>query len=41
MSGVYYIEVSKDEDGQRLDRFLQKHLKDVPFGLLQKLMRKG
>lgn len=41
MSGVYYIEVSEDEDGQRLDRFLQKHLKGTPFGLLQKLMRKG
>lgn len=41
MSGVYYLEVSKDEDGQRLDRFLQKHLKGVPFSLLQKLMRKG
>ncbi len=41
MSGVYYLEVSEDEDGQRLDRFLQKHLKGVPFGLLQKLMRKG
>lgn len=41
MSGVHYLEVSKDEDGQRLDRFLQKHLKGVPFGLLQKLMRKG
>ncbi|MEM8833837.1 MAG: RluA family pseudouridine synthase [Pseudomonadota bacterium] len=41
MSGVYYIEVSDDENGQRLDRFLQKHLKGVPFGLLQKLMRKG
>lgn len=41
MSGVYYIEVSEDEDGQRLDRFLQKHLKGIPFGLLQKLMRKG
>lgn len=41
MSGVHYLEVSEDEDGQRLDRFLQKHLKGVPFGLLQKLMRKG
>jgi len=41
MSGVHYLEVSDDEDGQRLDRFLQKHLKGVPFGLLQKLMRKG
>lgn len=41
MSKVRYIEVSDDEDGQRLDRFLQKHLKGTPFGLLQKLMRKG
>lgn len=41
MSGVYHIEVSEDEDGQRLDRFLQKHLKGTPFGLLQKLMRSG
>ena len=41
MSSVYYIEVTEDEDGQRLDRFLQKHLKGTPFSLLQKLMRKG
>lgn len=41
MSKVRYIEVTEDENGQRLDRFLQKHLKGVPFGLLQKLMRKG
>ncbi len=41
MSGVYHIEVSEDEDGQRLDRFLQKHLRGTPFGLLQKLMRSG
>ena len=41
MSGVHYLKVSEDEDGQRLDRFLQKHLKGTPFGLLQKLMRKG
>lgn len=41
MSGVRHIEVSEDEDGQRLDRFLQKHLKGTPFGLLQKLMRSG
>ena len=41
MSGVYHIIVTEDEDNQRLDRFLQKHLKGTPFGLLQKLMRKG
>ncbi len=41
MSGVRHIEVSEDEDGQRLDRFLQKHLKGTPIGLLQKLMRSG
>lgn len=41
MSGVRHITVSEDEDGQRLDRFLQKHLRGTPFGLLQKLMRSG
>ena len=41
MSGVYHLIVTEDEDGQRLDRFLQKHLRGTPFGLLQKLMRKG
>jgi 23S rRNA pseudouridine955/2504/2580 synthase len=41
MSSVYHIVVTDDEDNQRLDRFLQKHLKGTPFGLLQKLMRKG
>ena len=41
MSDVYYITVGEDEDNQRLDRFLQHHLKGTPFGLLQKLMRSG
>ena len=41
MSGVRYITVSEDDDGQRLDRWLSKNLDGVPFGLLQKLMRKG
>lgn len=41
MSGVRYLTVSDDEDGQRLDRFLQRHLKGTPIGLLQKLMRSG
>ncbi|MCI5059879.1 MAG: RluA family pseudouridine synthase [Alphaproteobacteria bacterium] len=41
MSRVQHIEVIPDEDGQRLDRFLKKHLEGTPFSLLQKLMRKG
>ncbi len=41
MNKVYYLEVTEDEDNQRLDRFLQHHLKGTPFGLLQKLMRSG
>ncbi len=41
MSGVAHITVSADDDGQRLDRFLKKHVPDLPYGLAQKLMRKG
>ena len=41
MSGVRHITVSDDDDGQRLDRWLKKNIPDTPFGLLQKLIRKG
>lgn len=41
MSGVRHITVKQDDDGQRMDRWLKKELEGVPFGLLQKLMRKG
>lgn len=41
MPGVQYIEVTSDEDGQRLDRILKAHFPDHPFGLLQKLLRTG
>ncbi len=39
--GVHYLEVTNDEDGQRLDRVLKSHFPDHPFGLLQKLLRTG
>ena len=35
------IEVTADDDGQRLDRWLKKTVPDVPYVLLQKLIRKG
>jgi len=41
MAGVHYIEVTGDEDGQRLDRILKSRYPDQPFGLLQKLLRTG
>ena len=41
MSGVRAIVVAQDDDGQRLDRWLKKHVPDLPYVLLQKLMRKG
>jgi 23S rRNA pseudouridine955/2504/2580 synthase len=41
MSKVRHIAVTEDEDGQRLDRWLKKKIPDVPYGLLQKLIRKG
>jgi len=39
--GVYYLKVTTDQDGQRLDRVLKSHFPDHPFGLLQKLLRTG
>lgn len=41
MSGVKHITVSEADDGQRLDRWLKKQLDGTPFGLIQKLVRKG
>lgn len=41
MSGVRVIVVAQEDDGQRLDRWLKKHVPDLPYVLLQKLMRKG
>ncbi|MDA9008646.1 RluA family pseudouridine synthase [Alphaproteobacteria bacterium] len=41
MSGVTIVEVSRDEDGQRLDKWFKKHYPNLPFGRLQKLMRSG
>lgn len=38
---VRHIEVSADDNGQRIDRWLKKQCPGVPFGLLQKLLRKG
>lgn len=41
MSKVRHIEVSEADDGQRLDRWLKKYLGGTPFGLIQKIVRKG
>ncbi|MCB1555976.1 MAG: RluA family pseudouridine synthase [Alphaproteobacteria bacterium] len=41
MSGVQHKTVTAADDGQRLDRWFKKHVPGVPFGLLQKLIRKG
>lgn len=35
------ITVKDDDDGQRLDRWLKKAVPDLPYGLSQKLIRKG
>ncbi|MCB1529651.1 MAG: RluA family pseudouridine synthase [Rhodospirillales bacterium] len=37
--GVQHVEVSRDDDGQRLDRWLQKQ--GLPFFIIQKVIRKG
>lgn len=40
-SGIRIIEVKEDDDGQRLDRWLKRHVPDMPYVLAQKLLRKG
>lgn len=41
MSGVQLREVSRDEDGMRLDRWFSVHFSQLSFGRLQKLLRSG
>ncbi len=36
-----FFTVSKDDDEQRMDRWVKKHVPDMPYTLAQKLMRKG
>lgn len=36
-----FITVQDDDDGQRFDRWLKKRVPDMPYGLAQKLIRKG
>ena len=38
---VKLVEVPADRDGQRLDNFLARHLKDLPRGALYRLIRTG
>lgn len=35
------LTVENDDDGQRLDRWLKRHVPDMPYVLAQKLLRKG
>ena len=42
MSGApIELTVSEDDDGQRLDRWLKREAKHIPYVLVQKLVRKG
>lgn len=41
MSGLRFIPVKDDDDGQRLDRWIKKCVPDMPYVLAQKLLRKG
>lgn len=41
MSNVRHLIVSKDDDGQRLDRWLKRNVPELPYTLAQKLMRQG
>lgn len=41
MSDIRIIKISADDDGQRLDRWIKRHAPDLPYVLVQKLLRKG
>lgn len=41
MSRVREVPVTPEHDGQRLDRWLKKAAPDIPYGLIQKLIRTG
>ncbi len=41
MSGLRFITVKQDDDGQRLDRWIKRYVPELPYVLAQKLMRKG
>lgn len=42
MSGdVRHLTVSEDDEGQRLDRWLKRNVPEIPYVLIQKLLRKG
>lgn len=41
MSDVKILKVLPDEDGQRLDRWMRKHIGRTPFALTQKMIRTG
>ncbi|PCJ99385.1 MAG: pseudouridine synthase [Zetaproteobacteria bacterium] len=41
MSELQFIKVKDDDDGQRLERWLKKYVPDMPYFLIQKLLRKG
>lgn len=38
---VYFITISVDEAGQRIDNFLHSHLKGVPKSMIYRILRKG
>lgn len=41
MSGVTHIQVTESDEGQRLDRWLKKHVSHMPYGVLMKAIRTG
>ena len=41
MADIRQILVNEDDNGQRLDRWIKRHAPDLPYVLVQKLLRKG
>jgi len=40
-TGVTRLTIDADTEGQRIDNFLKKHLKDVPMGHVYRIIRSG
>ncbi len=39
--GVKFLEVTSEDEGQRVDNFLMRHYRNVPKTLIYRIIRKG
>jgi len=41
MANVRFVEVTEEDEGQRVDNFLMRHLRKAPRTLIYRIIRKG